>query len=227
MFQETILDEDLTAWDNLEFQARLYRIPEREKKINEILKLVELEDRKDSKVETFSGGMKRKLEVARGLLTNPKVLFLDEPTLGLDPKARRDIWNYIQKINQRGITIVLATHYMEEADFLCNRVGIMNQGKMVIVDSPKKLKDSLGRDIIEAELDLISKELINGLEEVRYVKSVNQDDNLRITVEKAEQRIEELIDLIKKFTDIKSITLHKPTLDDVFLHYTGKKLKNA
>lgn len=228
VFQETILDEDLTAWDNLEFQARLYKIQNREKKINQILKLVGLKDRKYSKVETFSGGMKRKLEIARGLLTNPKVLFLDEPTLGLDPKARRDIWDYIKKMNQKEITIILATHYMEEADYLCDRVGIMNQGKIVIIDKPKKLKNSLGGDMIEAELDNISNDLINRLEKVRYVKNIAQVNNsLKITVKNAEKKIEEMMDLIKKFTDIKSITLHKPTLDDVFLHYTGKKLENA
>lgn len=145
MFQETILDEDLTALDNLRFYANLYKIPKnvREKRINELLRLLELKGRENSKVETFSGGMKRKLELAMALIHKPKVLFLDEPTLGLDPNIRRVIWNYILRLKKEGITIFLTTHYMEEADYLSDRVAIINKGKIVAIDTLKNLKKSV------------------------------------------------------------------------------------
>ncbi len=151
VFQDQSLDEELTAWENMDFHGRLYRIPgdERKQRITELLALVELEDRKDDIVKTFSGGMRRRLEIARGLLHRPAVLFLDEPTLGLDPQTRNHLWQYIATLNkEHGITIILTTHYMEEADRLCNRIAIIDHGKIIALDTPANLKDGIGGDVV-------------------------------------------------------------------------------
>lgn len=147
VFQDPSLDDELTAQENLYFHGRLYGMTEEEigAKSQEVLALVELMDRKDSLVKTFSGGMKRRLEIARGLMHHPKVLFLDEPTLGLDPQTRRHLWEYISKINEKEkMTIILTTHYMDEADYLCDRIGIIDKGKIIALDTSEKLKDVLG-----------------------------------------------------------------------------------
>lgn len=152
VFQESILDEGLNAYDNLDIHARLYKIPKevRKRKINELLNLVNLEDVSKKKVSKFSWGMKRKLELIRGMINEPKILFLDEPTLGLDPHARRAIWDYIKKLNKEGgTTIILTTHYMDEADSLCDRIGIINHGKLIKIDSSKKLKSLLKKKILK------------------------------------------------------------------------------
>ncbi|MBI2547071.1 MAG: ATP-binding cassette domain-containing protein [Candidatus Aenigmarchaeota archaeon] len=145
MFQETVLDEELTAMDNMNFYADLYNMPKSEKKkrIHELLKRLRLENRRKDRVETFSGGMKRKLELAMAMLHKPKVLFLDEPSLGLDPQSRRVIWNYILKLKKQGVTIFLTTHYMEEADMLSDKVAIINKGRVIVVGSPEQLKKSI------------------------------------------------------------------------------------
>jgi len=151
VFQDQSLDEELTAWENMDFHGRLYRIPGevREQRIKELLDLVELEDRKNDIVKTFSGGMRRRLEIARGLLHHPAVLFLDEPTLGLDPQTRNHLWQYIATLNkEHGITIILTTHYMEEADRLCNRIAIIDHGKIIALDTPANLKDGIGGDVV-------------------------------------------------------------------------------
>ena len=151
VFQDQSLDEELTAWENMDFHGRLYRIPKetREQRIDELLKLVELSDRKNDIVKTFSGGMRRRLEIARGLLHHPHVLFLDEPTLGLDPQTRNHLWQYIETLaKEKNITIILTTHYMEEADRLCNRIAIIDHGKIIALDTPARLKDSIGGDVV-------------------------------------------------------------------------------
>ena len=151
VFQDQSLDEELTAWENMDFHGRLYRIPAeiRKQRITELLTLVELNNRRDDIVKTFSGGMRRRLEIARGLLHHPEVLFLDEPTLGLDPQTRNHLWTYIATLaEEKGITIILTTHYMEEADRLCNRVAIIDHGKIIAIDTPEHLKDGLGGDIV-------------------------------------------------------------------------------
>lgn len=232
VFQETILDEDLTAFHNLDFHARLYRVPKdvARKRINHLLKLVELYDRKDTKVKEYSGGMKRRLEIARGLVHHPKVLFLDEPTLGLDPKTRKYIWEYIKKLNKKKkTTVILTTHYMDEADHLCDRVAIINKGKIVITDTPEALKNTLGGDIIKVELEKAPKTIVAKLNKLNFINSAKLENSLLyLTVEKAETKIEKTINTLKRLKlKIKSITMQKPTLDDVFLHYTGEHLQNA
>ena len=156
VFQEPALDIKLTGRENLNFHAMMYGQgrAERKLRIDEVLKLVDLEDRAGSLVEDYSGGMKRRLEIARGLTHRPRVLFLDEPTLGLDAQTRRHIWEYIRKLNrENGVTIILTTHYMEEADYLCGRVAIMDHGKFVAMDTPARLKDILGGDVVSIEVE--------------------------------------------------------------------------
>jgi ABC-2 type transport system ATP-binding protein len=155
VFQEPALDNYLTGRENLEFHGMMYGLSRREAKerVKEALKIVELEEFSDKLVLTYSGGMKRRLEIARALVHQPKILFLDEPTLGLDAQTRRRIWDYIKKLNkERGVTIILTTHYMEEADFLAERVAIIDYGKIVALDTPENLKNLLGGDVISVEV---------------------------------------------------------------------------
>ncbi|MDD5419683.1 MAG: ATP-binding cassette domain-containing protein, partial [Methanomicrobiaceae archaeon] len=150
VFQNQVLDRDLTVWETMEFHGRLYSIPreERRAKIDEMLRVVELEAKRDVLTKYLSGGMKRRLEIARGLMTTPRVLFLDEPTLGLDPQTRMRMWDYIRQVNNRGTTIFLTTHYMDEADRLSDRISIIDHGKIVVSGTPDGLKNALGEDVI-------------------------------------------------------------------------------
>jgi len=230
VFQEPALDNKLTGKENLEFHAMMYGMnkKEREKRIVEILELVELRDKANVLVENYSGGMKRRLEIARGLVHKPKILFLDEPTLGLDAQTRRHIWNYIKKLNRDGgITIILTTHYMEEADYLCDRIAIIDHGKIIAIDTPTKLKDSLGGDIITFEIEGDDEEFVKSINKLRFVKSVKKHDSkLTVAVKQGEKRIPKLINIAqKKRVDIKSVSLHKPSLEDVFLHFTGNTIR--
>lgn len=230
VFQDPSLDEDLTGRENLQFHAILYKIDKekRDRKIAEVLKLVELEDKADVLVRNYSGGMKRRLEIGRGLIHEPKILFLDEPTIGLDPQTRRHIWEYIKKLNESGnTTLILTTHYIEEADFLCNRVAFVDHGKIVALDTPKALKNKLGGDVISVQvskgIDLLEKKL-KGL---RWIKTLSKhEDFLDLTVEEGEKKIPEIIMLAEKCgAVIGSVSLHKPSLEDVFIHYTGKTIR--
>ncbi len=230
VFQEPALDNKLTGKENLEFHAMMYGMSkeERKRRINEVLELVELSDKANVLVENYSGGMKRRLEIARGLIHKPKVLFLDEPTLGLDVQTRRRIWDYIKKLNKESnITIILTTHYMEEADYLCNRIAIIDHGKIIAMNTSKRLKDKLGGDVITFEIEEKADELMDIISKLKFVKSVKKHDNkLTITVEQGEKRIPKLIRMAQKnCIDIKSVTLHKPSLEDVFLHFTGKTIR--
>jgi len=230
VFQDPSLDLELTAYDNMKFHALIYGVPKevREKRIIELLELVELKERKNDLVGTFSGGMKRRLELARGLLHEPKVLFLDEPTLGLDPQTRNHIWEYIKKLNkEKEITIMLTTHYMEEADKLCNRVGIMDKGKIVALDTPKNLKNEIGEDVVVIESPE-SEKILNILKTIPYVRDVQaKNDSITINLQNAEEHIPEIFNLlyVYKFS-VNSFSVHNPTLEDVFLHYTGKYIRD-
>lgn len=229
VFQDPTLDDELTAYENLDFHGRLYGVPReiRKKKIAELLKLVELDKRKDSLVKTFSGGMKRRLEIARGLLHEPKVLFLDEPTLGLDPQTRNNLWDYIEKLNKEThLTIILTTHYMEEADKLCSRVAIIDQGKIIAIDSPLTLKNQIGGDVITLETP-DQKDLSKVLGNCKWCGNVKiHDGSVTINVEDADKKIADIIKLAEKNKiKISSIMIHKPSLEDVFLYYTGKTMR--
>jgi ABC-2 type transport system ATP-binding protein len=228
VFQDQSLDEELTAWENMDFHGRLYRIPTdtRNQRISELLRLVELEDRKDDIVKTFSGGMRRRLEIARGLLHHPSVLFLDEPTLGLDPQTRNHLWQYIATLaREKGITIILTTHYMEEADRLCNRIAIIDHGKIIALDTPKNLKDRIGGDVVTIKSSN-PEAIIAALNEPWISRMEKHNDEVIISLQNAEQHVSTIVTLLNsKQVMIESIAIHKPTLEDVFLSFTGKTIR--
>ena len=230
VFQDPALDYNLTGKENLEFHGMMYGVPkkERDERIAEVLKLVELTDKQNIAVEKYSGGMKRRLEIARGLIHKPKVLFLDEPTIGLDAQTRRLIWDYIKKLkSEGGVAIILTTHYMEEADYLCDRVAIIDHGKIVAMDNSESLKHSLGGDVVCAESQE-SEKLVKLLENLKWVKSVKKyDGSVCITMEQGEKRIPEIIVTAEKAgIKITSVNLHEPSLEDVFIHYTGRAIRD-
>ncbi len=296
VFQDPTLDTELTGRENLDFHGRLYGLnkQERQERITEILEVVQLTERADAFVKTYSGGMKRRLEIARGLLHYPKVLFLDEPTLGLDPQTRRAIWDYILKLNQeQNVTIILTTHYTEEADFLCNRIQIIDFGKIVANDTTENLKARLEGDIVgltfkqatdaqkiipilyklewvknvipisespsqsgmsqmmrlmrkmtggrgvdgimaslgggsihptpEKDPEEMQKAVINMGKHAEKMQSIRQ---LNLLVDNASQRLPELIKIVDRSgIEIDSVQMHKPTLDDVFLSVTGRRIR--
>ena len=230
VFQEPALDTELTGGENLDYHARMYGIgrDKRKTRIENVLHLVDLEDKKDVIVKNYSGGMKRRLEIARGLMHFPNVLFLDEPTLGLDAQTRRAIWKYIRKMNkEEGTTIFLTTHYMDEADYLCDRVGIIDHGKILVIDSIENLKNSVGNDIITLSCsDLDS--LIQILEKEIWIENIERHESiLTLGVEKGDEKIPVIIEIShSQNIKIKSISVRKPTLDDVFLHYTGRTIRD-
>ena len=229
VFQDQSLDEELTAYENLELHAAMYGVEkkEREARISEVMKMVELGDRLHSIVKTFSGGMRRRLEIARGLLHYPKILFLDEPTIGLDPQTRNHIWEYIKRLKkEHGITVLITTHYMDEADSLCDRVAIMDHGKIIAIGKTEDLKNSLGGDSILVETEHAEK-LCSLLQDFGCKgKPKIHDGSLTLYVDHGEKKIPRIIELAGKHgISITSVVLHKPTLDDVFLHYTGKTIR--
>ena len=230
VFQEPALDTRLTGQENLDFHARIYGLNQekREKRIEEVLNLVELKDKSNVLVKDYSGGMQRRLEIARGLMHYPKVLFLDEPTLGLDAQTRRRIWEYILKLNKREkTTIILTTHYMEEADYLCQRVAIIDFGKIIIEDKPDNLKNLLGGDVISIEA-FPEKRAFKVFSNFPWVKKINQHNGLiDLNVEQGERKIPLLmkIDQKEEGFEIKSVNLRRPTLEDVFLHFTGRTIR--
>jgi len=230
VFQEPALDIKLTGKENLEFHAMMYGIEkeERKKRIKEVLELVELTEKEKVLVEKYSGGMKRRLEIARGLIHEPNVLFLDEPTLGLDAQTRRHIWDYIKRLNKEGgVTIILTTHYMEEADFLCDRIAIMDRGKFVAMDTPGRLKDILGGDVVFLEIEGNADALVSWIKSMDWIKNVTRHgENLSLTMERGERRIPELIHVAKENgVEVTCVHLRKPSLEDVFLHFTGKTIR--
>jgi ABC-2 type transport system ATP-binding protein len=233
VFQDTTLDDRLTGRENLDLHGRLYGLDggTRRKRIEEVLSLVELTDRADALVKTYSGGMMRRLEIARGLMHHPRVLFLDEPTLGLDPQTRNHIWEYIKSLNkEEGVTIILTTHYMEEADHLCNRIAIIDHGEIVALDTPDALKSMLGGDIITLEIenpDNLAR-LCDIYKKNGCANIVSQKKNeVFITVKEGERQIPHILALASSAgISILSVSLRKPTLDDVFLHHTGRAIRD-
>jgi ABC-2 type transport system ATP-binding protein len=228
VFQDQSLDEELTAWENMDFHGRMYRIPGeiRRRRITELLQLVGLEDRKDDIVKTFSGGMRRRLEIARGLLHHPVVLFLDEPTLGLDPQTRNHLWQYIAALSrEKGITIILTTHYMEEADRLCDRVAIMDGGRIIALDTPENLKNGIGGDVVT--ITSPHTEAIVGVLNEPWVTRLDQHDGqVTISLQNAEGHVSTIVTLLnQKQIEIDNLSIHKPTLEDVFLYFTGKTIR--
>lgn len=230
VFQSQSIDEELSAWENMEYHARIFRVPReiRTRKINELLTLVELYDRRYDVLKKFSGGMKRRLELARGLLHHPSVLFLDEPTLGLDPQTRNHLWHYITTLSkEKGITIILTTHYMEEADRLCDRIGIIDHGRIIAIDTPDNLKSSLGGDLITIKSPLLN-EVAQAIREPWINRVDVHQHEVIFSLMHAEQYVPIIMTrLIEKQIPITSLSIHKPTLEDVFLFYTGKKIRDS
>ncbi|MCD6383313.1 MAG: ATP-binding cassette domain-containing protein [Thermoplasmata archaeon] len=231
VFQDEVLDGDLTVWETLEFHGRIYGMPkkERRERIEEMLKLAELEKKVNERVKYLSGGMRRRLEISRGLMTRPDVLFLDEPTLGLDPQTRYRIWEYIRKVNKEGTTIFLTTHYMEEADLLSDRISIIDHGRIIISGTSEELKNSIGSDLIylETKNSEKGKEVASSFKEVKNVKDSSRGLEISLQADGRRFLPKLIIALEKSGVDIESISLKKPTLDDVFLHYTGRELRDG
>jgi len=230
VFQEPALDVRLTGMDNLQFHAMMYGLAKQERKerIAQVLELVNLEPKANLLVEKYSGGMKRRLEIARGLIQHPKVLFLDEPTLGLDAQTRRHIWDYIRKLNrEKQITIILTTHYLEEADFLCDRVAIIDKGRIAAMDTPSDLKSILGGDMVHIKIQGEASAYLDLLAKSDWIKSIKQHhDQLTLTMEHADKRIPELMNLARQaVAGVQSVNLSKPSLEDVFLHFTGRNIR--
>jgi ABC-2 type transport system ATP-binding protein len=231
VFQDPTIDTFLTGRENLDFHARMYRLDKktREKRITEVLELLDLKGQENKKIGDCSGGTQRRFEVARGFLNRPQVLFLDEPTLGLDVWARRSLWQYIKRINeQEGTTIILTTHYIEEADYLCHRVAIIDQGRIVAMDMPQELKRATGLNLISLQIAQEGTDnVVALLRQLPWVRHLEVKDNtLKLTTDNAEERIAELIDFIDSHKiAVSSIKLHQPTLEDAFLHFTGKAIR--
>jgi ABC-2 type transport system ATP-binding protein len=226
VFQQTTLDEALTAEQNLRFHAYAYGVPAevRERRIPDLLTMVELWDRRSDRVKTFSGGMKRRLEIARGLLHHPRVLFLDEPTLGLDPQTRRRIWDYLRDLREReGLTIFLTTHYMDEAEN-CDRIAVIDHGEIVALDTPTGLKGAVGGDLVTittADRQAAATELRG-----RYgLESSVADGTVSFQVPAGETFLPEFVRTFGQ--PMEAIGLRRPTLDDVFLHLTGHEIRDG
>jgi len=230
VFQNETLDMNLTAWESMEFHGRIYSLPKevRRPRIDELLKVVELDEKRNELVKNLSGGMKRRLEIARGLLTRPKVLFLDEPTIGLDVQTRMKIWDYIKKVNQEGVTIFLTTHYMDEADRLSDVIYIIDKGKIIANGTSESLKNSIGKDMIYLETDN-DKKATKILKEMKEINDVRNSSKGLVVSLKSEgtKFMPKLFDKIRnEGIEIKSINLKKPSLDDVFIQYTGRGLRD-
>jgi ABC-2 type transport system ATP-binding protein len=230
VFQDVTLDRDMTVWEILEFHGRLYNMPreDRKKRIDELLELVQLTAKRDERTKNLSGGMKRRLEIARGLMTRPKVLFLDEPTIGLDPQTRMRMWDYIKGVNDEGTTIFLTTHYMDEADHLSDRISIIDQGKIIISGTSWELKNTLGQDIIylETNNNETAIRLLQDLPSVRGVKTKKKAFLLMVN-EDGTKVLPVVIDTLRNAgIEISTINLKKPSMDDVFVFYTGKDLRD-
>jgi len=225
VFQDPSLDERLTALENLEFHSRVYNIPAslRKERIEQVLGMVELWERRRDIVKTFSGGMKRRLELARGLLHHPKVLFLDEPTLGLDPQTRRRLWDFILSLRKtEGTTVFLTTHYMDEAEY-ANHIAVMDYGKIIALDNPKGLKGMVGGDMISLSTVDNQKAQVE-LQKQYHIQAKGDGEQLTFEIDNGDRFIPTLIKGLD--TEIISISLRRPTLDDVFLKLTGRGLRD-
>ena len=225
VFQAPSSDDMLTGYENLQLHSMLYSVPRniRKQRIEEVLNLVGLTERMHDQVKTYSGGMRRRLEIARGLLHKPKVMFLDEPTLGLDPASRETMWKYIQRlVKEERMTVILTTHYMEEADILCNRIGIIDKGRIVALDTPKGLKAGLGGDVIRIKTQQHYYNNSDKISQLDFVRKVEQNDGfLVVSVNNAKRDLPILL----RHVEAEMAEAASPTLNDVFIHLTGRNIK--
>ena len=223
VFQDTTLDKDLTAYENLMFHSYLYnvKLSEMKERIHDALHFIGMYDRRDDLVKKFSGGMKRRLEVARGLLHRPKVLFLDEPTLGLDPQTRANLWELIVELPKKhNVTVFMTTHYMEEAE-VCDKIAIIDNGRIIAVDTPAELKKTLGGDVIYIKT-LDNKKARSEIEKTLGFDVSEKDGELFMPCSMGDACIPEII---RSVSDVQSVRLQRPTLNDVFLKMTGKDIR--
>jgi ABC-2 type transport system ATP-binding protein len=217
----------LTGYENLKLHSLLYNVPRkiREKRISDVLELVDLTERQHDQVKKYSGGMRRRLEIARGILHKPKILFLDEPTLGLDPRSRESMWKYIRKlVQEEKITIILTTHYMEEADFLCDRIGILDRGKIIALDTPSQLKEIVsGNDIIKLRLEKKDEDFDSLLKDLSFIHriSIDVDGSVILLVENASRNLPKIL----KKVNAESVEFSNRNLNDVFIHFTAQETK--
>lgn len=228
--QEYTADEDMTGRDNIMFCADLYGLPRSNSNAHaeELLRLVELADAANRKVSTYSGGMRRRLELASGLINYPKLLFLDEPTLGLDVQTRAAVWNYIRMLKKDyHMTLFLTTHYLEEADALCDRIAIIDHGHIVRIGTPSELKANIGGDVIVVGVGEETPDISSAIAQIKLVKDVKKNDGVyRIKAERGEEATPEIIDLIRASgLHVTKISLTKPTLDEAYLEYTGRSMR--
>jgi ABC-2 type transport system ATP-binding protein len=226
-------DPELTAKENMLIHAKLYGVPSetRTSLIDQLLESVDLMKFRDALVGTFSGGMRRRLEIARGLVHSPKILFLDEPTTGLDPVSRANVWEMIRSLRDNaGLTILLTTHYMDEADKLCDRIAIVDHGKLAALDTPARLKDSVpGTDAVEAEFEHAPDNWDEQLKTLAEAEAVTRRDNVtHIASSNGPSTVAALMDLARaRGVTVRKVSVQSTTLDDVFLHYTGRELRDA
>jgi ABC-2 type transport system ATP-binding protein len=231
VFQELTLDRDMTVREIMEYHGRLYSMPKaaRQERIDELLDLVELEGKRDTLTRHLSGGMKRRLEIARGLMTRPKLLFLDEPTIGLDPQTRIRIWEYLKDINRKGTTIFLTTHYMDEADQLSDEISIIDHGNIIVTGKSWELKDALGQDLIYLETsdNWAAGELLKKLDSVKGIKEKTKGIIVMVNVDGTHLLPSIMDKLRSEGITIKAVNLKKPSMDDVFVHYTGREIRDT
>jgi ABC-2 type transport system ATP-binding protein len=225
--QDVSVDGDLTGYENMLIYAKLYRIPrgQREQRIRETLQYLEIQDRAAEMVNTYSGGMMRRLEIAQSLINRPRVLFLDEPSIGLDPSARIHMWTLIKQLRDEfGATILLNTHDMSEADTLCDRIGIMDRGRLIIIGTPAELKSRVGGDVLTITSE--SPGCMEKLQQLGYqVMTQPTNHHLDLLVSSGESLIPPLLESLRTSgVEVDSVSLKKPTLDDVFLKYTGIRM---
>ena len=229
VFQDPSIDDRLTGRENLYMHANLYGVPASEQKgrIDGVLGLVELEDRADDLLRTYSGGMRRRLELARGLIHYPKVLFLDEPTIGLDPQTREHIWTYVRELKKsHDITVVLTTHYMDEADRLCDRIAIMDYGKIIALDTSAKLKETLEGDVITIKANDLKTLSTLLTDKLGLNKILINEEDMQITVKQGKSILPRIVETATaNGIFVESIMLREPNLEDVFLHYTGRIIR--
>ena len=227
-------DLDLTGWENLDIYGEFYGVPRRQRRerAKRLLHMVGLTERANDLVATYSGGMRRRLEIARGLMHEPRVLFLDEPTLGLDPQSRRVVWELLGQLRREtDLTISLTTHYMDEAENLCDRIAIVDGGKIVALDTPAGLKAGIrGADLIELEVDAEAEQVVAGLRAQPYVREITHTGNgkISVSVQEGARAIPRIIDQIESSgRKVVSISLRALSLEDVFIHFTGRTLRDV
>jgi len=230
VFQEVTLDRDMTCGEILKFHGMLYEMP-REKlksRVDELLELVQLESKRDTLTKHLSGGMKRRLEIARGLMTRPRVLFLDEPTIGLDPQTRMRMWDYIKEVNEEGTTIFLTTHYMDEADQLSDRISIIDFGKIITTGRSWELKNILGKDLIYLETtdNTATTRLLDGMGSVKSVTPKGKGLVITVTEDGTKLLPRFIEELRTTGIQVSTVNLKKPSMDDVFVHFTGRELRD-